>query len=443
MTGLEQRYRRLLHWYPPAWRAANGEVLIGTLLDTAEAEGRTRPTGAEARSMILHGFGERFTVHLALYAAIAAVLTSSAGMLALLGGVAQSDGGWLPIALNVFAMMMATVSALGLLRHAGPLRAEWILPALGLATSAWLCTFLATWAWSIGFDEADAGLARTPFSFAFAPLFFAGWALGGAAMALIIVATTRALPLGARVAVTAIAALVCPPLLGTIGYAAGAGVMIGFALAAISVTALNRMQHARLGSDGAGASGAPLALAPQVRRRTGSLALVSAVLGVVCAAFALAGSTLTTAIDSTRAMQLGLGAGAVACVPLLFAFGVALAARRPRHAGLIWLAVSLAAVGILIHAALTISGATASGNLPWAALLPLAAGVCVLTFALMRASSPLRWLLAAMSGIAALLPLWMILVAAGFLLPPIAAVLAVVNLRRHARTTASRITRTA
>ena len=40
----EQYYRRLLRWYPRSWRAHHGEVLLGIMLDEAEALGRSRPT---------------------------------------------------------------------------------------------------------------------------------------------------------------------------------------------------------------------------------------------------------------------------------------------------------------------------------------------------------------------------------------------------------------
>ena len=35
-STLEQRYRRALRWYPSAWRAANEEAVLGTLLDAAD-----------------------------------------------------------------------------------------------------------------------------------------------------------------------------------------------------------------------------------------------------------------------------------------------------------------------------------------------------------------------------------------------------------------------
>lgn len=56
---LEARYRRLLAWYPAAWRTANADALVGTLLDVAEGEGRERPTRQERRAIAEHGVGLR------------------------------------------------------------------------------------------------------------------------------------------------------------------------------------------------------------------------------------------------------------------------------------------------------------------------------------------------------------------------------------------------
>ncbi|HWM33253.1 MAG TPA: hypothetical protein VNR36_03330 [Pseudolysinimonas sp.] len=48
---LEAAYRRVLRRYPRAWRRANGEVVLGTLLDQADAEGRSVPAPGELRDL--------------------------------------------------------------------------------------------------------------------------------------------------------------------------------------------------------------------------------------------------------------------------------------------------------------------------------------------------------------------------------------------------------
>jgi hypothetical protein len=47
MSDLESRYRRALRWYPKEWRAAHEDAMVGTLLDVAEDDKRTRPARGE------------------------------------------------------------------------------------------------------------------------------------------------------------------------------------------------------------------------------------------------------------------------------------------------------------------------------------------------------------------------------------------------------------
>lgn len=47
MSAIESQYRSALRWYPRSWRRANEDVVVGTLLDVAEGEGRDAPTRAE------------------------------------------------------------------------------------------------------------------------------------------------------------------------------------------------------------------------------------------------------------------------------------------------------------------------------------------------------------------------------------------------------------
>jgi hypothetical protein len=56
---LEQQYRRLLRWYPRQWRIANGEALLGTVLDAAEDEQRSTILGSEARGFASAGIRAR------------------------------------------------------------------------------------------------------------------------------------------------------------------------------------------------------------------------------------------------------------------------------------------------------------------------------------------------------------------------------------------------
>jgi len=56
--ALERRYRRLLAWYPRAYRAANADDMLGVAL-ARSAPGRRWPEPGEAVNLIVSGIGER------------------------------------------------------------------------------------------------------------------------------------------------------------------------------------------------------------------------------------------------------------------------------------------------------------------------------------------------------------------------------------------------
>jgi hypothetical protein len=57
-VALERRYRRLLGWYPRAYRAANADDMLGVAL-ARSAPGRRWPEPGEAVNLIISGTGER------------------------------------------------------------------------------------------------------------------------------------------------------------------------------------------------------------------------------------------------------------------------------------------------------------------------------------------------------------------------------------------------
>ncbi|HEX4444426.1 MAG TPA: hypothetical protein VHZ81_12690 [Galbitalea sp.] len=75
---LVAEYRRLIRWYPKRWRAANGDALLGALLDHAEDEGRLSPSTAERSAIARAGLAQRFGL----------AGTSSSRLTLSLGGVA-------------------------------------------------------------------------------------------------------------------------------------------------------------------------------------------------------------------------------------------------------------------------------------------------------------------------------------------------------------------
>lgn len=59
MDALERRYRSALRWYPPEWRQDREDAIVGTLLDVADGEGRTRPRPGELANLATHGLRTR------------------------------------------------------------------------------------------------------------------------------------------------------------------------------------------------------------------------------------------------------------------------------------------------------------------------------------------------------------------------------------------------
>ncbi len=59
-AALEARYRAALRWYPRAWRAENADAIVGTMLDQADAAGRSTPLPGELRNLASSGMSRRF-----------------------------------------------------------------------------------------------------------------------------------------------------------------------------------------------------------------------------------------------------------------------------------------------------------------------------------------------------------------------------------------------
>ena len=55
----EPQYRAALRWYPRGWRRRNEEVMVGTLLDVADADGRTTASRDELRDLRRSGLAAR------------------------------------------------------------------------------------------------------------------------------------------------------------------------------------------------------------------------------------------------------------------------------------------------------------------------------------------------------------------------------------------------
>lgn len=96
---LERRYERMLVLYPHAWRKQHGQIVVGTLLEMAGAEGRTAPTLAERLDLVIHGMLTRLGVFLpaGVRDGIAAVAMATGSAFALLY---VWFSGWAPLMRN-------------------------------------------------------------------------------------------------------------------------------------------------------------------------------------------------------------------------------------------------------------------------------------------------------------------------------------------------------
>lgn len=425
-------YVRLLRWYPAAWRRADGDVMLDTLEEHADAEGRAMPTRGEAWSLRAHGLIERVTPRAILAIAAAALVLAVALPVAILSSLFL--GSPVILALPWAAALLATVALLGLMGRSGALRAESALAAGALAVPSWILGGVAAASWSVGFDEADsaaAGVRLGPFASAFAVLTLAAWLLGAASLAVVLAGLLGIRSAVARRIVAVVLALPGALLLGALAMAYGA---LALALTGLLVSA---RVIARERGGGRTRRGSPASAVPAPRPRPAPLSvsgrravvitsLVGSALGLACAAFALAGSAWLPAVgDATDAMRTGLEAGSfVALLPIV----AGAAALRPRLGGVVVPATValIAALATVVGGHLTSGPGGGSGReLPLAAAFVGVAGAVLLLPVLPR--GPVLRVVTAIGvaiGVAAVLGM-MVAVTAPFLAPALGIVTAV------------------
>lgn len=423
--SLETQYRALLRWYPRAWRAANEEVVLGTLLDTAEARGRARPTRSEAWSLRMNGLGERFSTSFAAIAAVLAIGTSFAGVTLLISGAGMTA---VTAVLTAVTGIAFTAAVLGMLRDCRLLSPTRTVAALAVGACAWILGAMAGLSWSVGFDEADTGLAPTPLSAAFGPLLLIGWAFGAVAVLMLITGVSSAMPRALRYLAGLPGALILPPVLGIGATYQFVGMLGGCALLLLA----GHQLHRRAPSTSTPREPAAT-ISPGVRSwAVGLLALVL-VVSVGGAVFAVLGAEMGPAIDGTRAMQLGLGVGQLAIIPLALCGAVVLSHRRLSESAIVGASAALTMLGSAWYATGNLVGSSAAGDIPWPALVLIATGIAVAVFGALRMRWPWRGLTAVTVAVCSLLPLWLLLQVAAFLLPLLCAALLVVVVPRRGR----------
>ncbi|MFC5002825.1 hypothetical protein ACFPIJ_33980 [Dactylosporangium cerinum] len=85
---LERRYRRLLRWYPRAFRKDVGAELVTTLLDAAEP-GQRRPSRRAVADLVKGGLRQRFRLPIGIAPRVVAVLAAL-----VVGAMGAAAGGW-------------------------------------------------------------------------------------------------------------------------------------------------------------------------------------------------------------------------------------------------------------------------------------------------------------------------------------------------------------
>lgn len=340
---LESRYRRLLRWYPAGWRARDHDVLLGTLLDAAEAAGRHRPRISEAASIALHGLAERADRRAAVVSS--SIATAVSVIAAVLFFVQFTDGwlgGFATTALLLVVPPLLVVSGVAVLRGAGLIGARTTvgLPfagALGGVAAATTVTLWGFW----GAEEEIATLPEAVRALAL-PSFALAWLTVGAILVTVVLAVLRPVgePLPLRLLPALVVGVVGAPALG---YAmltpGGAFVCSGGLLATALVT--GRPHTRRL-------SPPPARVASHRHPDPAAFALAAfgTAAALAAALFCFIGGPLALfGLDGTGAMGAGLGLGALAGVPVLLAAARSTTPPAPRAV------VVLAGAGLVVNAA--------------------------------------------------------------------------------------------
>lgn len=189
----EQRYRRLLRWYPRSWRARHGEALLGIMLDEAEALGRSLPSVGQRWSVFVHGMGTRLSARSALWCAVAGILLRMAGfalIIILISAGAARDGvnifTWVHSAATTLSWALVIAGALGIARERGVLPAPNAFVAMVATALTCVVATVAGVAWTAAFEAADVGAPAPALGRLDKPLLLACGVSGALAAAIVV-----------------------------------------------------------------------------------------------------------------------------------------------------------------------------------------------------------------------------------------------------------------
>lgn len=353
MKAREDSFRRLLKWYPKLWREHNGAVLVSTMLEQAERDGRTAPSASERRSVVVHGLGARMNSRLALWCALSGLAVAAlAGALSVWASVelATSGARWLlPVLSVAVGPLLIAIGGVALARERSLLSDPRSLVVIGLLSLALPAAALAGIGWGLAFNAADEGATPTGLGAWWDPLFLGAWAFGAAGITTFIesvLSRTRLRRAGRIVLSTAVGVIVAPligfwlisPYAALIGAAA-------LALVALAVTARPGPETAPVTHVEQPAKASRTDASARALRLARVLAWLSVVASAVGIVYGLTGSVWSPgAADGTVAMGQGITIAFASAVPLLAAIGLAVATRARTSATHVWGPLALVAL---------------------------------------------------------------------------------------------------
>lgn len=328
----DERFRRLLRWYPRAWRDQNGDILLGTMLDDAERTGRSSPSVLTRLSAFSHGVGTRFNTRLALSMGLSALVVAG-----VCGGItnwaihplAMHGAAWvLPFLTIALGPSFVAVCAVALARQRGLVSEPRTVTLVLLTLIALLLAALAQVSWGLGIDAADRGILPTGLASFWAWLFVAAWAFGASAIAVFVDAVLRRSQKhhSARTALVVIVGVLAAPVIGlslvspyTLAIASS-GVAL---LASLSTSwSLPRRPSGPV-AHSFGRRRVPI----RTRSLARLLAVVTAVASTCGVLYALAGSRWGDTGDATTVMGQGITIALLSTLPLIAGVGAIAVAR--------------------------------------------------------------------------------------------------------------------
>jgi hypothetical protein len=331
-SGRDDRYVRLLSWYPKAWRDAHGTVFVDTLREQSEHEGRTRPSRSESFAAMVNGLGARMDARLAGTLALSgialmAVIQSAAQVFGVGGEFEPVRDGAL-MALIGAVPMLVLAGVVSLARTYGLVAAGRAVAVLVLGWAALALATEAVYAGALGFLPIDNTPALAALAAASVPLAGAAIGLGvvGSWLFMESVLSRTRLRLPLRMGLSVLAAGVLAflgglPVLGQSDWL----VVVTVGVVALSLRSLGAYQSPR-----------PLTTPTSAHRGVLLLAGVSAGTGSFGILYAMTGSVWSpAAVDESMARRQGILIVLTGSMILVAALGV-LASRRGHRSLHVW-----------------------------------------------------------------------------------------------------------